>query len=86
MDDLPPPNFENAIPQQRPFNDSPDPADGSMLIVYDVLFGLPRRVNQLQIVARTLSGKLPVGEPALFGPVGAEPDSYHRELNKILYN
>jgi hypothetical protein len=57
-----------------------------MMILYDILLGLPRSINQLQIVARTLSGKLPVGEPALFGPVGAEPDSFYRELNKILYN
>ena len=56
------------------------------MILYDILFGLPRSINQLQIVARTLSGKLPVGEPALFGPLGAEPDTHHRELNKILYN
>jgi hypothetical protein len=56
--------------------DTQDPSDGSLLIVYDALFGIPRQIKQLQIVARTLSGKLPIGEPALLGPVGGEPDSF----------
>lgn len=71
---------------RRTFQEDADPNDGTIMISYDVLFGLPRRVNQLQVVARTLAGKLPIGEPVLFGPVGAEPDALNRELNKILYN
>lgn len=58
-----------------PMTDIQDPSDGSLLVAYDVLFGIPRQIKQLQIVARTLTGKLPIGEPALLGPVGGEPDS-----------
>ena len=73
-------------PQPRPMQDFEDPSDGSLLVVYDVLFGIPKDVKQLQIVARTVHGKNAVGEPALIGPVGGEPDMINQRLNKILYN
>ena len=44
--DLPAPTMGEAqAPKPMPITDIQDPSDGSLLVAYDVLFGIPRQIK-----------------------------------------